>query len=433
MSAAWLLSHSHDVTLYEAESRLGGHSHTQEAPSPRGPIAVDTGFIVYNAVNYPNLVALFDHLGAPTKDSNMGFAVSIDDGRIEYGGDNLVTLFSQARNIVSPRFWSMLRDLMRFYREAPGDAAGLEAGLVSLGDYLDAKGYGEAFQYDHILPQAAAIWSASANDIRDYPATAFIRFCENHGLLKILDRPMWRTVEGGSRAYVSRLTAPFSHRIRAGTPVRSVSRTPAGVVVRDGHGVEATFDQVVIATHANQALAMLDSPSSAEGEILGAFTYSRNTTVLHQDAALMPRRRAVWSAWNYIGRGAPGADRELCVTYWMNRLQGLPAEHPLFVTLNPTRAPDPAKVIATQVYEHPRFNAAAIRAQKRLWSLQGRGGVWWCGAHFGAGFHEDGLQAGLAVAEAIGGVRRPWTVAGESARIHLTAPWAAPPGLETAA
>ncbi len=421
MSAAWLLSQAHDVTVYESEDRLGGHSHTVDAPSPHGDIPVDTGFIVYNAVNYPNLVALFDHLGVPTKDSNMGFAVSLDGGRMEYGGDNLVTLFSQWRNLVSPRFWSMLSDLLRFYREAPAHAKALEADMTTLGDFLDRGRYGAAFQNDHLIPQAAAIWSASARDIRDYPAAAFIRFCENHGLLKITDRPVWRTVDGGSRAYVSRLTATYADRVRLGAGVAGVARTPEGVVVRDVTGGRQTFDQVVIACHADQALALLEAPSPREQAVLGAFGYSRNLTVLHSDLALMPRRRGLWSAWNYMGRTGPGGDRSLCVTYWMNRLQDLPAHTPLFVTLNPLQPPDPAKVVRTEVYEHPRFDAAAIRAQKQLWSLQGEGGVWWCGAYFGSGFHEDGLQAGLAVAEAIGGGRRPWTVADESGRIHLTA------------
>jgi len=420
MSAAWLLAQDHDVTVYEAEPRLGGHSHTVTAPLAEGDTPVDTGFIVYNEVNYPNLVALFDHLNVPTKPSNMGFAVSLDGGRMEYGGDNLVTLFSQPRNLISPRFWSMLLDLVRFYREAPGHAEALEADLTPLGDFLDAEGYGRAFQDDHLLPQAAAIWSASASDIRDYPATAFIRFCENHGLLQITDRPIWRTVQGGSQAYVTRLTAAYADKVRAGAAVTNVARTPAGVVVRDARGGVETFDQVVIATHADQGLALLEAPSHIEQSVLGSFGYSRNQTILHSDIGLMPRRRGLWSAWNYLGQTASGGDRQLCVTYWMNRLQSLPTATPVLVTLNPLRPVDPAKVIQTFVYEHPRFDAAAIRAQRRLWSLQGSGGVWWCGAYFGAGFHEDGLQAGLAVAEAIGGVRRPWIVPQESGRIHLT-------------
>ena len=419
LSAAWLLSQAHDVTLYERDTRLGGHSHTVDAPSSSGATPVDTGFIVYNAANYPNLVALFEHLGVRTKRSNMGFAVSLDDGRIEYGGDNLLTLFSQWSNLVNPRFWSMLKDLVRFYREAPGHADLLEADPITLGDYLESHGYGHAFQNDHLLPQAAAIWSASAKDIRDYPAATFIRFCENHGLLKIIGRPVWRTVDGGSREYVARLVSRLGERARTGIAVNRVVRTTAGVVVVDGHGDSVRFDHVVIATHADQALAMIDSPLRSERSVLGCFRYSRNLAVLHCDATLMPRRRRLWSAWNYVGRSEPGADQRICVTYWMNRLQALPGHTPLFVTLNPVHQPDPVKVIHTELYEHPMFDAATIKAQKALWSLQGAGGVWWCGAYFGSGFHEDGLQAGLAVAEAIGGVRRPWDVKGESDRIHI--------------
>ncbi len=432
MSAAWLLSHAHDVTLYEAASRLGGHSHTVEAASPHGPVPVDTGFIVYNPVNYPNLVALFDHLGVPTKPSNMGFAVSLDAGRVEYGGDNLATLFSQWRNLVSPRFWSMLLDLLRFYREAPRHADRLEADLTTLGEFLDNQGYGAAFQHNHLLPQAAAIWSTSARDIRDYPAAAFIRFCENHGLLKIADRPIWRTVEGGSHAYVARLTAAYAGRVRLGTPVKSITRVSDGVVIRDGRGGVETFDQVVIATHADDGLRLLKTPLSAERAALGCFSYSRNLAVLHSDESQMPLRRGLWSAWNYMGVTMSGGDRRLCVTYWMNRLQGLPADTPLFVTLNPFHPPAPEKVIRSEIYEHPRFDAPAMRAQKTLWSLQGQGGVWWCGAYFGSGFHEDGLQSGLAVAEAIGCVRRPWSIPGESDRIHLTDLVHRPPVLEAA-
>jgi hypothetical protein len=350
----------------------------------------------------------------------MGFAVSLDGGRVEYGGDNLGALFSQWRNLVSPRFWSMLLDLLRFYREAPSQADSLEADLTTLGAFLDRQGYGAAFQEDHILPQAAAIWSTSARDIRDYPAAAFIRFCENHGLLKITGRPVWRTVDGGSRTYVARLTAAYADRVRLATAVRSVRRTSGAVAIRDAKGGVETFDQVVIATHADDGLELLEAALPAERAALGCFGYSRNLAVLHSDERLMPRRRGLWAAWNYLGDTTLGGVRQLCVSYWMNRLQSLPADTPLFVTLNPLHPPDPGKVIRSEIYEHPRFDAAAIRAQKTLWSLQGHGGVWWCGAYFGSGFHEDGLQSGLAVAEAIGGVRRPWSVAGESSRIYLT-------------
>ncbi len=418
MSAAWLLSRAHDVTMFESAARAGGHSYTVDARGQGGDIPVDMGFIVYNTPSYPNLVALFDHLKVPTKPCNMGFAVSLDRGRVEYGGDNLVTLFSQGSNLVRPRFWSMLKDLLRFYKEAPAEVAALHDDTLTLGDYLDTRGYGPAFQNDHLLPQASAIWSASTREIRAYPATAFIRFYENHGLLKITGRPEWRTVDGGSRAYVSRLLADFNGRLVLDSKIGRVEATPHGPVVHAESAAEG-FDAVVMATHADDGLALLNAPSWRQAELLGAFKYMRNETILHSDRDLMPRRRRVWSAWNYLGRTNAAGDAALCVTYWMNRLQGLPAEPPLFVTLNPITAPAPVSVMRRETFHHPRFDAAALRAQRSLWSIQGEGGVWWCGAYFGAGFHEDGLQSGLAVAEAIGGVRRPWAVAGESSRIAL--------------
>jgi predicted NAD/FAD-binding protein len=409
LSAAWLLSQRHQVTLFEAEARAGGHSHTVDTPSPGGRIAVDTGFIVYNEATYPNLTALFAHLGTPTKPSDMSFSVSLDDGDLEYSGSGLAGVFAQKRNALDPRFWAMLRDTLRFYRNAPRDLPML--GAATLGQYLDAGGYGEAFRADHLYPMAAAVWSLPARKVAEYPAAAFVSFCQNHGLLQIVGRPSWRTVDGGARVYVEALCAPLKGRLRLAHPVRTIRRQRAGVVIRTDR-VEELFDQVVISAHADQALAMLSDPTPQEREILGAFQYSRNEAILHADAALMPRRRKVWSSWNYAARrGDPAAP--VSVTYWMNALQGLPASAPRFVTLNPIVRPRADLVLQRQICEHPIFNAEAVAAQDRLWSLQGRGGVWYCGAYFGAGFHEDGLQAGLAAAEALGGVRRPRRVHGE--------------------
>jgi predicted NAD/FAD-binding protein len=415
LSAAWLLSRSHDVRVFEADTRIGGHSNTVDVAGH----PVDTGFIVFNDATYPNLIALFAHLGVATRITDMGFAVSLDDGRLEYAGDGPGGLFAQKRNLVSPRFWRMLADLVMFYRQAPHDLPDL--GDVTLGDYLDRIAASAAFRDDHLYPMAAAIWSTPVAMIPDQPAAAFIRFCENHGLLNLGKRPAWRTVEGGSRVYVKALSAPFAHRIHTGTPVRQIRRLPHGVELLTDHG-PAQFDAVVIATHADRALALLADADADERRVLGGFSYRPNLAVLHSDAALMPRRRRVWSAWNYAAQGAEG-DRSLSVTYWMNRLQGwLPAELPLFVTLNPARDPDPATVLARIAYDHPVFDLNADRAQSQLWDLQGHRHTWFCGAHFGAGFHEDGLQAGLAVAEALGGRRRPWRVADESGRIRITRP-----------
>lgn len=418
LSAAWLLAQAHRVTLYEADARLGGHSHTVDVARPGGEVAVDTGFIVYNESAYPNLTALYAHLGVPTKPSQMSFSVSLDGGALEYAGTDLRGLFAQRSNLVNARFWSMLRDLLRFYREAPRDAPTI--GLLPLDEYLDRGGYGRAFRDDHLYPMAAAIWSTPAATIGRYPTEAFVRFCSNHHLLTLSQRPLWRTVDGGSREYVRRMAQAIGAGVRGGrAAVAVLSDADGAQVATDDGQTPEHYDEVVIATHADQALRLLPDAGRDEARLLGAFAYSRNRAVLHSDPRLMPRRAAVWSSWNYL------ADRNrrdaLCVSYWMNRLQGINDATPLFLTLNPMQEPRPEHVIRVEHYEHPIFDAAAIRAQDELWSLQGRRRTWFCGAYFGSGFHEDGLQAGLAVAEAIGGVRRPWTVANESGRIRLPA------------
>lgn len=409
LSAAWLLSRAHDVTVYEQAARPGGHTCTVAV----GGVPVDMGFIVYNEATYPNLVALFRHLGVVTRESDMSFAVSLREGRMEYAGTDLRGLLAQPANLLRPRFWAMLRDLLRFYREAPGAAAGLERDLSSLADYLALRRYGQGFVEDHLLPMAAAIWSTPVGEVGAYPAFAFIRFCENHGLLRLSGRPVWRTVAGGSSAYLRPLTAAFAGGMRLSCGVVGIRREAHGVRVRAQDGSEAVYDDVVIATHAPQALAMLEDASDSERALLGALRTASNRVVLHRDARLMPRRRAAWASWNYVG----GSDGGLCVSYWMNRLQGLPeAAGPCFVTLNPPV--EPQGILHEERFAHPQFDAAAIRAQRALWSLQGTRRTWYCGAWFGAGFHEDGLQAGLAVAEQLGEVRRPWQVAAASGRIH---------------
>lgn len=421
LAAAWLLSSHHRVALFEADGRLGGHSHTVEAAG----MPVDMGFIVYNEVTYPNLTALFAHIGVVTKPSDMSFAVSLDDGRLEYAGTDWGTLLAQKANVLRPRFWSMMRDLVRFYREAPRDLPLL--GTLSLADYLERGGYGAAFRDDHLYPMAAAIWSTPAAEIGRHPAASFIRFCETHGLLKLANRPVWRTVDGGSRRYVRRLAEPIAE-IRADSPVRAIRRTAAGVEVADASGATRAFDHVVIAAHADDALRLLADPSGEEQRLLAPFHYSDNDAILHADPAMMPRRPRVWSSWNYLT--AAGSGSKPAITYWMNKLQGLDPGRPLFVTLNPHREPAAGTVFTRVAYRHPLFDGQAITAQRALWSLQGARNTWFCGAYFGAGFHEDGLQAGLAVAESLGGVRRPWTVADESGRIHRHA---ATPALQAAA
>jgi predicted NAD/FAD-binding protein len=420
LSAAWLLSKDHDVTVYERADRAGGHSNTIMVPVGGGEIPVDTGFIVFNPRTYPNLTALFKFLEVQTHESDMSFGVSLDEGALEYCGRGLRGLFGQKRNVVSRRFWSMLTDLVRFYRNAPSDVLGSDGNRLTLGEYLDRHHYGSAFRDDHLLPMAAAIWSSAPAEILAYPAKAFIQFFENHGLLQLSRRPKWETVTGGSRSYVSRLTAPLADRIKLDAGIREVRRLDRQVLLTDTKGRADCFDHVILATHADQALAVLADASAQEQSVLGAFRYSRNLAVLHTDEGLMPRRRSVWSSWNYTG-SRQGDSRNVSVTYWMNRLQTIASPQPIFLTLNPPRPPRAGTLLHSEIYEHPVFDAKAMAAQRRLWPLQGQRRTWFCGAYFGSGFHEDGLQAGLAVAEQVGGVRRPWRVPNESGRIVLSA------------
>jgi len=414
LSSAWLLSSKHHVTLYEAAHRLGGHTNTVHVPVAGALVPIDAGFIVYNEPNYPNLTAIFDHLGVPTEESCMSFAASMRGGEVEYSGQSLSSVFANRSNIVSPSFWWMLADIVRFHRLAKKR---LKTGLsddTSLRDFIVAENFSDAFARDFLEPIAAAIWSTPSSDILDYPAGSFFRFFDNHGLLQVLNMPVWRTVTGGASEYVEKLSTPFLENARLGYGVTNVKRDAGKVIVTDETGGVDRFDQVVIATHADAALRMLENPSEHERDILGAFRYQSNRAIVHFDNSQMPKKRRAWASWNYLG-----ADGGASVSYWMNRLQNLDCEKDIFVTLNPLIPVRDEDIVAEFDYEHPMFNITAGRAQKEFWSLQGRGGVWFCGAHFGQGFHEDGLQSGLAVAEALGGVRRPWQVANESGRIHL--------------
>jgi predicted NAD/FAD-binding protein len=418
LSAAWLLSREHRVTLFEAERRPGGHSNTVMVPTGETETAVDTGFIVYNERNYPNLTALFDHLGVATQRSSMTFAASLDGGRLEYSSAGLKGLLGQRSNTVSLRFWLMVRDIYRFYIEAPKLIGRPDCERLTLGEYLDRNGYTDAFIEDHLLPMGAAIWSTTAKQMRDYPLIAFVRFFIHHGLLDLVDRPKWRTVTGGSISYVKRMIGAV-HDVRLGAGAAQIRREHGGVTVIDTQGERSWFSDVVIATHADQALKLLSDADATEASLLGAFDYTDNEAVLHRDTSLMPRRERVWSSWNYIGESSDTGDRPLCVTYWMNRLQSLDTAHPIFVTLNPTREVAPDKFIRSFAYTHPLFDRKAVEAQQHLWRLQGNRHTYFAGSYFGAGFHEDALQSGLAAAEAVGGVRRPWRVEGESNRIAL--------------
>jgi predicted NAD/FAD-binding protein len=412
LGASWLLSGRHRVTLYEREARLGGHSNTVDVPCGGRVEPVDTGFIVYNERNYPNLTALFAHLGVATRASDMSFGVSIDRGGFEYSGGSLMGLAAQPANLLRPRFWRMLADVMRFFRTAPRLLESDDVDLT-LGSWLQLEGYGAAFVEDHLLPMGAAIWSVPVREMLGFPARSFVQFFSNHGLLGYSGRPRWRTVVGGSRAYVARLLEDARPETRIAAGVARVAPDAAGVAVTDRRGETRRFDHAIVAAHADEALAMLDAPSAAEAAILGAFRYQRNLAVLHRDPALMPRRRGAWAAWNYLAERRSGdpLDLSLSVTYWMNLLQGIDPAWPLFVTLNPVRPPRGDLTVAEIAYDHPCFDGAALRAQAALATIQGVRRVWYCGSYCGYGFHEDGLSSGLSVAERFG-VRRPWAAAG---------------------
>lgn len=422
LAAGWALGRRHDVEVFEAAERCGGHANTVEVDHDGGARAVDTGFLVYNARNYPHLVRLFAALGVETRPSDMSFAVSLDEGRIEYTGSP-GGLFARRRNLLRPRFWAMARDLLRFYREAAGwrrDGSDLDRPLGAL---LAERGYGPAFLDDHLLPMAAAIWSCPKARVLDFPAHSFLAFMDNHGLLGLADRPAWRTVAGGSRDYVDRIAAGFGQRLHLATPVRRLVRRPEGVLVQSDRG-EGHFDQVVVATHADQALALLGEDADGEERtLLGAFGYARNDAILHGDPTLMPRRRRAWASWNYLGRQGAGRDRDVAVTYWLNRLQGFGGGD-LFVSLNPLAPPDPTTVQGRFQYDHPILDGAAVAAQTRLGAIQGRRRTWFCGSYCGHGFHEDAVEAGFGVAEALD-APVPWAgeVVGASPAAETVRPW----------
>lgn len=406
LSCAWLLAQKHEVTLFEAAPYLGGHTNTVEVTLDGVTHPVDTGFLVFNERTYPNLIALFDHLQVASTESEMSFAVSLEEPDIEWSGSSLATVFGQKRNLLRPGFWRMLADILRFNRES---VAWLEAHPEeqrTLRDFLEQGAYSPSFAQWYLLPMGAAIWSCPAAQMLDYPLASFVRFCRNHGLLQVFDRPLWRTVTGGGRTYVAKLARQLDD-VRLSTPVLGVARDARGVLVKTGEGVER-FDQVVMACHSDQALNILgDAAKPMERELLSALRYESNRAVLHADESLLPRDRRLWSAWNYSsGSGAPN-QQPVSVSYLINRLQPLPFKTPVMVSLNPQREPAREKVIAEFDYAHPLFDVRAIAAQASLAKLAGDGGVWFCGAWNGYGFHEDGLKSGMAVANALG-CWAPW-------------------------
>lgn len=406
LASAWLLSRRYDVTLFEAAGYLGGHTNTVDVTLEGKTHPVDTGFLVYNERTYPNLIALFALLGVESVQTEMSFAVSLEDPDLEWAGSNLATVFGQKRNLVRPQFWAMLSDILRFNRESSTLLTANPNDALSLRDYLSENHYSAAFSDWYLLPMAAAIWSCPTGQMLDMPLATFIRFCQNHGLLQVFDRPQWRTVKGGGREYVRKLAAQLDD-IRLACPVSSIEHAAGRLRVTHAQGVE-DFDQVVLACHSDQALAIAGkAASAAQRDVLAAIRYQPNRAVLHTDRALLPRDEKLWSAWNYFsGRGQPG-DQPVGVSYLINRLQPLPFETPVVVTLNPAREPDPAKVIAEFDYDHPIFDGSAIAAQRRLVEVQGENGVWLAGAWGSYGFHEDGLKSALRVANGLG-VMAPW-------------------------
>jgi predicted NAD/FAD-binding protein len=389
------LCREHDITMFEAASHVGGHSHTHEVWREGQQLSVDTGFIVFNRRTYPHFSALLDDLGVETQPSEMSFSVQCAATGLEYNGTTLNSLFAQRSNLLRPPFWRMIRDILRFNREAPALLAESGAG-IALGEYLRERRYSQQFVDHYILPMGAAIWSASTQTLRQLPASYFVRFFHNHGMLSIDDRPQWRTIRGGSARYVERLTASFRERIRLSTPVESVRRTPAGVIVKAAGCEPERYDAVFLACHSDQALRLLADASGAERATLGAIRYQRNDVVLHTDASVLPRRSLAWAAWNYH---LDHATDRVAVTYNMNRLQRLEMRTPLLVTLNMTERIDRTAIVKQLSYEHPIYTPEAVAAQTRQAQINGVNRTYFCGAYWRYGFHEDGVVSALDALE----------------------------------
>jgi predicted NAD/FAD-binding protein len=397
LASAWLLSREHEVTLFEADRYFGGHTHTHDIELDGRRVAVDSGFIVFNPAHYPLLTRLFAELGVESQETTMSFSVRNAASGLEYNATNFDTLFCQRSNLLSPPFWGMLRDLLRFYRESP---ALLEMTVTgpTLGEYLAAGGYGAAFRDDHIVPMASALWSAPASRVLEFPAQYLVRFMANHRMLQVSGRAPWRVVSGGSASYIRALRSRWEVQERLNCPVISVRRTGGGVHVVSGAGSEY-FDQIVLACHSDQSLDILADATDREREILGAIPYQDNEAVLHTDASLLPSDRKAWAAWNAF---VPAKPQEACtISYCMNILQSLTSSEPLVVTLNRTSAIDPRKILRCMQYRHPVYTQSSVAAQSRRAEIQGQRKTWFAGAYWGWGFHEDGLRSAVDVCTAL--------------------------------
>ena len=398
LACAWLLSQRYQVTLFEADDRLGGHTHTHDIELSGRRHAVDTGFIVHNRPHYPLLSRMFDELGVATAPTTMSFSVHSAASGLEYNATSLDALFCQRRNLVSPRFLGMVRDIFRFYRIAPrlleGDGPG-----PTLGEYLERHRFGAVFRDEHLVPMASALWSSPSWQVLEFPARYLVQFMHNHRMLQAGGRPPWRVVAGGSARYVQALQRNWNATVRLSTPVRAVHRHAQGVTVHTD-GANEPFDHAVLACHSDQALALLADADARETDILGAIPYQDNDVVLHTDARLLPRNRKAWAAWN---AHVPRDPADACtVSYCMNLLQGLDAAEPLVVTLNRTAAIDPARILRRMHYRHPVYSAASVAAQARRAQIQGQRRTWFAGAYWGWGFHEDGMRSAVDVAQALG-------------------------------
>lgn len=398
LASAWLLSRQHEVVLFEANAALGGHTQTHAVEIAGSKVAVDTGFIVFNPCNYPLLTKLFTELGVVSKPTTMSFSVHDARNGLEYNANNLGGLFCQPRNLFDAAFWRMLKDIRRFYRSAPALLDDSQPNWT-VGEYLHRHDYSDLFRDDHLVPMASALWSSSAAQILDFPLKHLLRFMANHQMLRLVGRPQWRVVGGGSQTYVRALSANWRVEVRLDCAVRNVHREARKVIVDSARGGDL-FDAVVLACHSDQALAMLDDADDDERAILGAMKYQRNDAVLHTDARLLPANRKAWAAWNaHVPAVANG---ECTVSYCMNILQSIEVQRPLVVTLNRTRDIDPAAILWRGEYDHPLQTKASAAAQKRKAEIQGRRNTWFAGAYWGFGFHEDGMRSGIEVANALG-------------------------------
>ncbi|MBC3875459.1 NAD(P)/FAD-dependent oxidoreductase [Undibacterium flavidum] len=397
LASAYFLQKHHEVSLFEANTYLGGHTNTVDIQIDQKTLSVDTGFLVFNEKTYPNLIALFAELGVDSYATDMSFGVSLNDGQLEWAGTNLDTVFAQRKNILSPGFLRMLSEILRFNRDAESNLRACSQSGISLGQLLSTQKYNARFANHYLIPMAAAIWSSSPKDILDFPASTFLRFCLNHALLQVNDRPQWRTVKNGARSYVQKIAATLKD-IRLNNPVSAVVRTEAGVQIESPRGIEQ-FDAVIFATHAPDTLRLLKDPSEEETALLSKVRYQANTAYLHTDVSLLPRNKKVWSAWNYLGTDSNTQNdaQAVCVSYLLNQLQRLDTETPVIVTLNPWQAPAADKLLASFNYDHPVFDQAAIESQRNLSQLQGKRATWFAGAWSGYGFHEDGLKSALRV------------------------------------